>query len=118
MSEDYLRNKIVRQPLKPKWRIKKKQQVGFRRLQIVECLLKNPPLKISELAWYIPKSFQTLREHLRVLVDNNIVCSKIDLSDANRYFTVCPSCPLKDECRERLDFWVKSGLLEENKHES
>lgn len=113
MSEDYLRNKIVRQPLKPKWRIKKKQQVGFNRLQIVECLLNNPPLKITELAWHIPKSFQILHENLRVLVDNNIVCSKIDMSDAKRYFTVCPSCPLKQECEEKLEFWLKSGLLKE-----
>lgn len=117
MSEDYLRNKIVGQPLKPKWRIKKKEKVGFNRLQIVECLLKNPPLKITELAWEIPRSLQNLHENLRVLVDNEIVCSKIDMSDAKRYFAVCPSCPLKQECEEKLDFWLKSGLMEENMNE-
>ena len=113
MSDKYLKDNIVRQPLQPKWRIKKKEMIGYRRLQIVEILLNNPPLKLSELAWHIPTSFQTLRENLKVLTDNNIICQKIDMSDAKRYFTVCPSCPLKAECEEKLEFWLKSGLMEE-----
>jgi len=113
MSDEYLKRHIVRQPLQPKWRIKRKEQVGFRRLQIVECLLNAPPLKITELAWHIPVTLQTLHNNLRVLVDNSIVCSKIDMADAKRYFTVCPACPLKVECQEKLPFWIKSGLLKE-----
>jgi len=112
MSEEWLRENIIKKPIQRKWRIKKREEAGFRRYLIVEALLKSKdPLKITELSWRTNIGLQTASNHLRVLRDNGIVCVKVDLSDANRYFTVCPSCPMMEECETKLDFWIKSGLI-------
>jgi len=116
MTEEWLRENIIRRPLERKWRIKKREEAGFRRYLIIKALLESKePLKITEISWRVDIGLPTAHSHLRILRDNGIVCAKIDMSDANRYFAVCPSCPLIKECEERLDFWVKSGLIEAEK---
>lgn len=115
-----MRHFFLKQPLQSKWRIKKREMVGFTRYQITQLLYDTKePLGVSQLAFKTGQSICSIASHVRVLVDNNIICDKlysVELPHTRgsrpRFFCVCPVCPVKDDCKEKLEFWVKSGLME------
>ena len=102
-----------------KWRIKKREITGTFRYLLVEALLEaKEPLRPEHLAYIFNKGITVVRQHLRVLDVASIICSNLTqslLELGKKHYTVCPSCPIKDECNEKLDFWLKSGLMDAKK---
>ena len=104
-------------PSKPSlWRIRRDQQIGFTRWRIVETIIQaGRPLNIFQISFTLQRSVSSTRSHIHVLENNSILCGRLTPQgedDQRVYYTVCPVCPLLDGCEERLQFWMKSGLLE------
>lgn len=113
---DAIRDLLIKKPFERRWRVRKREQTGYTRYRIIEILLKTKkPLSVSELSFELSKELQSTRNHVRVLFDNKLLCNRPDCFDGQIYFAVCPSCPLKEKCEDKLEFWIKSGLMEHEK---
>jgi len=104
-------------PCKPHgWRIRRDQQIGFTRWRIVETFMQaGRPLHLLQISFALQRSVSSTRSHIRVLEDNGILCSRLTPQgedDQKIYYAVCPVCPIADECDDKLQFWMKSGLLQ------
>lgn len=107
-----LREKLLKKPMESRWRIRRKEKAAFNRYKMVELLLKaDKPLKETQICFEMQRSLESTKNDLRVLFDNNIVCNRLDANDGAIYYAVCPNCPLRENCENKLDFWVQSGLL-------
>lgn len=110
-----LRQSLVKRPLERKWYVKKREQAAYSRYRVMIVLYEEKqPLTANQVCFKLGQSWESVRRYLLVLHDNNIVCDDVDCLDGERYYTICPVCPIKDKCEHKLDFWVKSGLMEPN----
>jgi len=108
-----VRKKLVVRPMEGRWRVKRKEQAAYARYKVVELLLQSEvPLTDTVICFKTNRSIESTKNDIRVLFDNKIVCNRVDCGDGYVYFTVCPSCPMKEKCEQQLEFWIKSGLMD------
>lgn len=102
------------------FRIKRRERSGLARYRIIEALMEaKKPLCDYNLAFLFNRELASVRGHLNILTFNKIICDDLQPTNVDEntriFYTVCPVCPNIKECPKKLDFWIKSGLLEENK---
>jgi DNA-binding transcriptional ArsR family regulator len=90
----------------PTWRIKRKQIAAYTRVCILNVLQKaEKPLNLYEIAFETGLTSNMIRNHLRALVAGKIVCDKLIPPEPENmrvnYYTICPKCPLKNDCEYR-----------------
>jgi len=81
------------------WRIKKIPAPNLRVMILRTLYKKGEPMTISEIAFELGMSYGSIRDNIRVLSAGNIICDRLVGGDPRKhYYTICPVCPLKDEC--------------------
>ena len=86
--------------LKTHIRLTRYNYVGYVRARIIELLYERGPLNIHQIAWELGLTEPTVRNHVMALIAGGYVCDKLidQRNPKMKIYTVCPSCPLKDEC--------------------
>jgi len=113
MSDEIERieREILRKQPKGRWRIRRIPAARLRVMILRILYEKGEPMSIPEIAFELGMSYGTVRDHMWVLVAGKIVCDRLIGEDPRKtYFTICPVCPLKDECEFKGEMvWKNSG---------
>jgi len=99
------------EPYPEGFRLKKGQEVGWIRVQLLELLEKEGPMDAGTLAFKLGRSYESVRSHLRVLLAGGYVCDEVVNINKprTRMWTVCPRCPVEEECKIRdTKVWGKA----------
>ena len=107
-----LTEELSRQPsIRPPVRLTKYNYIGYIRARILEALYRRGPMSIHQLSIELGMSTSTLREHLLALVAGKYVCDRLVDQENPRLkvYTVCPSCPLRDECDLKSEMKWRGG---------
>jgi len=98
-----VRDKLLRlRPQMPEaYRLRRARQVTWVRMQILDLLEKEGPAETGALAFKLGLSYEATYSHLRVLLAGGFICDEVvNINKPRvRMWTVCPSCPVKEECR-------------------
>jgi len=101
MSDEIKRieEEILRKRPKGRWRIRRIPAHQLRVMILRILYEKEEPVTASQVAFELGMASSTVRDHLRVLCAGNVVCDRLVGEDPRKtYYTICPVCPLKDEC--------------------
>jgi len=110
--EDVLKELLTKQTPKWSFRVKRRKRSAVSRLLLLQVLKDvGKPVTCYELAFLMGSSYEGVLRNVRVLQTAKVVCDKLTNGMSQSFsYTICPVCPVKEQCLEPLEIWKNTTL--------